>query len=76
MQWCRNVANGRSIANGSFQNALSHISDAQYGSVKDNGEYETKPVAPLSGFYAGKHTMSMPSSLLYYIIVDWKIFLL
>lgn len=51
MQWCRNIANG------GFQNALTHIGDAQYSSIKVNGEYETKPVAPISGFYTGKHAM-------------------
>lgn len=52
MQWCRNIANG------GFQNALSHIGNAQYSSIKVNGEYETKPVAPISGFYTGKQAMS------------------
>ncbi|KAJ1262836.1 hypothetical protein BS78_09G140400 [Paspalum vaginatum] len=44
-------SSGRDIANGSFHNGLYHTGDAQYSSVKDNGEYEAKPVAPISGFY-------------------------
>ncbi|AQK85860.1 Autophagy-related protein 18g [Zea mays] len=50
-QYSDRHSSDRNIANGGFQNALSHISNAQNSSVKDNGEYETKPVA-LSGFYA------------------------
>ena len=52
IQWCRNIANG------GFQNGWSHIGDAHYSSVKDNGEYEPKPMAPISGFYTGKNKMS------------------
>ncbi|CAL5094883.1 unnamed protein product [Urochloa decumbens] len=43
----------RNIANGGFQNGFSHIGDAHYSSAKDDGAYESKPVAPISGFYTG-----------------------
>ncbi|CAD6333857.1 unnamed protein product [Miscanthus lutarioriparius] len=53
----RNIANGSSIANGGFQNALSHISDAQYNSVKDN---DTRKTANTNGL--ARRTVSGPGS--------------
>lgn len=66
MQWFRNHANG------GFWNALSHIGNSQNHSVKDNGEYESEPVSPESGFYTGKHMILNLFSYLHYVVVDWK----
>ncbi|XP_062231342.1 autophagy-related protein 18g-like isoform X2 [Phragmites australis] len=50
-QYSERIYSDRNHANGGFRNALSHIGNSQNHSVKDNGEYESEPVSPESGFY-------------------------
>ncbi|TVU19320.1 hypothetical protein EJB05_35464, partial [Eragrostis curvula] len=48
----------RILANGGFQSDLSNIDDARFSSVKGNGEYESKAVPPISGFYTNTRKTS------------------
>ncbi|XP_062179569.1 autophagy-related protein 18h-like isoform X2 [Phragmites australis] len=69
-QYSERNSSDRNHTNGGYQNTLSHIGIGQYHSVKDSGQYESKPVAPISGFYAGnmnglaRQPLSGPSSAL------------
>uniref|UniRef100_A0A0A9D155 BCAS3 domain-containing protein n=1 Tax=Arundo donax TaxID=35708 RepID=A0A0A9D155_ARUDO len=61
-QYSKQNSSDRNHSNGGFQNALSHIGEAQ-----NNGLYESKPVPPVSGFYtdmrktANMNGLSRPS---------------